>query len=320
MPPTRIPLIYGAADIGAVGKAKVTDLSVAQALIDVFVNAGHVGVDTSRQYSTGTSEEYLAKLDLKGARIDTKVFPTQPGNHSAARLPELFQQSLTALQGNKIRVFYLHAPDRSVPFEETLKTVDELYRAGHFEQFGLSNYMAWEVAEIVGICKANGYVLPTVYEGVYSILERGVEQELIPCLRKFGIKFAAYSPLAGGVLVGIYLNKGFEDAEPGSRFDPAGQYAAFFRRRYEPAIIPTRELNDVVVKHGFTLLEVSIRWLQHHSILTPDDHGIIYGGSKPEQLAKTLKINEEGPLPDEVIQAVNEMSAKVKGNTACYFL
>jgi len=316
---TRIPLIYGAADIGAPGKAQVTDLSVAQALIDVVVNAGHVGVDTARGYSGGTAEECLAKLSLKGGRIDTKVYPSQPGDHGKARLPELFQKSLAALKGNKIRVFYLHAPDRSVPYEETLKTVNELYKAGHFEQFGLSNYMAWEVADIVGICKANGYILPTVYQGVYNILERGVEAELIPCLRKFGIKFAAYSPLAGGVLAGVYLNKGLDDVEPDSHFGSAGQYSSYFRPRYEATIVPTRELNAVVVKHGLTLLEVSIRWLQHHSILTPADLGIIYGGSKPERLAKTLRINEEGPLPDEVVQAVNETYAKVKGKVFDYF-
>lgn len=64
------------------------------------------------------------------------------------------------------------------------------------EQFGLSNYFSWEVAEIYKICEANGYVRPTVYEGIYNAVDRAVEAELFPCLRKFGIKFAAYSPLA----------------------------------------------------------------------------------------------------------------------------
>ena len=60
-----------------------------------------------------------------------RIMPEKPGDHGRDRLHELFQQSLKALKGNKIRVLYLHAPDRSVPYEETLKAVDELYRAGH---------------------------------------------------------------------------------------------------------------------------------------------------------------------------------------------
>lgn len=53
-----------------------------------------------------------------------------------------------------------------------------------------------QVAEIVTICRANGYIPPTVYEGIYNFLDRTIEAELIPCLRKFGIKFVAYSALA----------------------------------------------------------------------------------------------------------------------------
>ena len=74
----------------------------------------------------------LSQLDLKGARVDTKVLPRQAGDHSSVRLKALFNQSLEALGPNiKIRVFYLHAPDRSVPYEETLETVNELYKQGY---------------------------------------------------------------------------------------------------------------------------------------------------------------------------------------------
>ena len=74
--------------------------------------------------------------------------------------------------------------------------MNELYKEGKFKRFGISNYTAWEVAEMVGICKANGYVAPTVYQGIYNAMHRGVEPELLPCLRKFGIAFYAFSPRA----------------------------------------------------------------------------------------------------------------------------
>lgn len=121
-------------------------------------------------------------------------------------------------------MWYLHGPDRTVPYEETLKAVNDLYKEGYFKRFGISNYMSyvlfnyqyfssnwhttrtvrnrWEVAEIVGICKANGYILPTAYQGLYNAIHRGVEPELFPCLRKFGISFYEFNPCMNQI-VGI---------------------------------------------------------------------------------------------------------------------
>ena len=76
----------------------------------------------------------------------------------------------------------------------TLKAIDELHREGKFRRFGISNYMAWEVAEMAGICRARGYVQPAVYQGIYNAIHRKVEPELFPCLRKFGIAFYGFNP------------------------------------------------------------------------------------------------------------------------------
>ena len=78
----------------------------------------------------------------------------------------------------------------------------------------------WEVAEIVGICKANGYIQPTAYQGIYNAIHRKVEPELFPCLRKYGIAFYEFNPLGGGFFTGRYRSMQ-DSAEPGSRFDPS---------------------------------------------------------------------------------------------------
>jgi hypothetical protein len=76
--------------------------------------------------------QILGTVDLKGvAKIDTKIFPRPPGEHAPEKLKATFQTSLAALGKHKIRVFYLHAPDRATPFEQTLRAVDELYKEGH---------------------------------------------------------------------------------------------------------------------------------------------------------------------------------------------
>jgi aflatoxin B1 aldehyde reductase len=95
-------------------------------------------------------------------------------------------------------------PDQTIPYEVTLKAVTDLYIEGYFKRFAISNYMAWEVAQICEICKANGYVMPSVYQGVYNALHRSVEPELFPCLRKYDMAFYNYNHLTGSYLTSRY--------------------------------------------------------------------------------------------------------------------
>lgn len=124
-----------------------------------------------------------------------------------------------ALKTDKIDMFYLHAPDRKTPFEDTLCEVNRLHEQGLFVRFGLSNFMAWEVARICEICQKHGWIMPSVYQGVYHVLQRSIESELLPCLRKNNISLYAFQPLAGGLLTGRYKRDQTE-FEEGSRFNP----------------------------------------------------------------------------------------------------
>ena len=72
------------------------------------------------------------------------------------------------------------------------------FAEGKFKEFGLSNYASWEVADIYHICKRNGWVLPTVYQGMYNAITRMVEGELFPALRHFGLRFYAYNTVRNG--------------------------------------------------------------------------------------------------------------------------
>jgi aflatoxin B1 aldehyde reductase len=147
--------LQGAGQFGAVGThERVSDPSVAQGFLDLMINHGQTGIDTSRIYCQGTSEkvsvhparmvctlsdalawfqrsQLVSELDFKGViRVDTKNYPAAPGDHSPEKLKEAFKASLDALNGKKIRVFYLHAPDRSVPFEDTLEAVNDIWKSG----------------------------------------------------------------------------------------------------------------------------------------------------------------------------------------------
>lgn len=152
--------------------------------------------------------------------------------------------------------------------------------------------MSWEVAEVVGICDRRGFKQPTVYQGIYNLLDRTPEGELFPCLRKFGIRFAAYTTLAGGYLTGKHLP--LPSVEPASElsennhFDPNWHMASFYISRYPPMVTAVTKLRVVAEKHGLTLTEVAYRWLQWHSKMIPEDHGVIVGASKIEQLENAI--------------------------------
>ncbi|KZP01189.1 Aldo keto reductase [Calocera viscosa TUFC12733] len=309
--PSRVPLLYGSAAFGEPGKhvTRLHTIPACQEVVDDFVKHGYTVFDCARGYGLGTSEEYLGKLDLKGGRVDTKLSSHEPGAFAPDQLRAQLAESLNALGPHKIRVLYLHAPDRKTPIEDTLRELNEMYKEGLFEEIGLSNYHSWEVAEFVWIARKNGWKQPTVYEGVYNALERMIETELISCLRKYGIRFYAYSPLAGGLLVGKILSHADVENTDSPRWNP----------KYAGLIPHLKPLKEALEKHNIQLSEAAHRWLQHHSALTPED-GVIIGASSIEQLETNIKFCEEGPLPEDILTILDEAWKNAKSTAAHYAL
>lgn len=299
--------------------------------MDLFQRHGHNEIDTARIYGGGSSEEMIADLTWKerGLIVDTKLYPNAGGpaafadgyTHKPEDLRRGLTNSLKALQSEDVDIFYLHAPDRNTPFEETLREVNKLHQEGRFCRLGLSNFMAWEVAQISEICIKNDWVRPTVYQGVYHVLQRSIESELIPCLRKYGISLYGFQPLAGGLLTGRYQRNQTE-FEEGSRFDPKILSGTIARGRYwNDAYFDALEtVHSAALKHDLTDAELALRWLKYHSKLSQDlGDAIIVGASRVSHLESNLKDLEKGPLPEEVVQAVEEAWSLVKGAVPNYW-
>lgn len=123
-------------------------------------------------YVGGKQEAWTRQAGWKdrGFTLATKVYPYEAGVHKPDRLKEHFETSLNELGADCVDIFYLHAPDHSVPFEETLCAVNELHKQGKFVNLGLSNFAAWEVAEVYNICKERGWVKPTIYQAMYNAI------------------------------------------------------------------------------------------------------------------------------------------------------
>jgi len=307
--------------------ARVHDIKDVEAILDAFRSHGHTEIDTARTYAGGTSEEYLGKIDLasKGLKLETKLSPNKKLaefiTHDAEGLRKHLLRSLTALNVKTLDMWYLHAPDRTVPYEVTLKAVNDLHREGYFKRFGVSNYAAWEVAEIVGICKANDYIQPTAYQGIYNAIHRAVEPELLPCLRKFGISFYEFNPLAGGFFTGRYTSLD-NIPEEGSRFDPNRSQGQNYRNRYwkEPYFEALASIRTVAEKFNLTLTEIALRWMSHHSFLKREyGDSILIGASSLNHIEQNLVDLEKGPLPEEIVQALDNAWFKVQSYASRYY-
>ena len=209
--PTKMPLItsssgkprvilglmtFGPPETEAKG-ARITSIDEYNKCLDYFQKEGYNEVDTARAYIAGDQEAWTkeAHWQDRGLTLATKCWPSEPGKHKKEPLKASLNKSLRELGTDCVDIFYLHAPDRSVPFEETLEGCNELFKEGKFVKLGLSNYAAWEVAEIYNIAKERGWVKPTIYQAMYNALTRDIDTELVPCCRKYGIDIVVYNPV-----------------------------------------------------------------------------------------------------------------------------
>lgn len=194
-----------------------------------------------------------------------------------------------------------------VPFKETLEALNELHREGKFFRLGLSNFTSFEVAEFAVLAAENGWVRPTIWQGMYNPITRGIETELLPACRRYGLDVLIYNPLAGGLFSGKYR---LGEIPKEGRFSNESALGARYRDRYfkDNSFEALRVIQPVVEKHGLTLLETALRWVHHHSKLKIRDgnDGIIIGVSSIDQLKSNLKDLEKGPLPEEVVKILDE--------------
>jgi aflatoxin B1 aldehyde reductase len=216
---------------------------------------------------------------------------------------------------NKVDVLYLHFPDSSTPIVETLQACAELHNKGGFNELGLSNYPAWEVVHIWHICDQNGWVKPTVYQGVYNGLSRGVESELVPALRNLGMRFYAYNPLAGGILAGKYSN--INDVTNGRFTERPNYKSRYWKTEFFDALDILKTACD---ESQITIIEAAFRWLVEHSALD-GEHGdaILIGASSISQLKQNLALLDKGKLDDSVLNAFNYAWEVSKSESPAYF-
>jgi aryl-alcohol dehydrogenase-like predicted oxidoreductase len=274
-------LVASVVGLGCNNFGRRIDLDATRAVVDAALDEGITLFDTSDSY--GESETFLGEV-LKGRRDDV-VLATKFGSDLGGRLGadwgargsrryirRAVESSLSRLQTDWIDLYQLHFPDPATPIEETLAALDELVREGKVRYIGSSNLAAWQVTEADWIARTRGSARFVSAQNHYSLLERGVERELVPACLAHGVGLLPYFPLASGLLTGKYRR-----GEPA----PAGTRLADRPDRLVQAAFGTIEaLEKYAAERGRTLLDVAIGGLAAR----PAVGSVIAGATRPEQV------------------------------------
>jgi len=285
-------------------------------VIDRAIDLGCNFIDTAL-YGQGRSEEVVGKA-LRGKRDDivltTKIYGTLGNGPNRARLSRLnllagVDASLRRLQTDHIDLYLLHSFDGETPLDETLRALDDIVRQGKARYIGCSNFAAWKVMEALWISAEKNLASFACIQSQYNLLNRfEIEPELMPLCRQFGIGIMTYSPLAIGLLSGLF-RRGQEPPPhtPWSRGENKGMSPHKYNLEeamdeFNDRIVQT--LVDIGQRHGRTPGQVAIAWiLDHDEISAP-----ILGADLPEHVDEICaglvwKLGaEDRALLDEVSQ------------------
>jgi len=292
-----------------------------------------IEIDTAFLYEYCKTEVLLGSIYLQ-KKVDTTVrwsiatkanpFPNSGKSLKPESIKMQMQTSFKNLGVDRVDIFYLHAPDYKNPIEASLQACQELYQEGKFSELGLSNYSAWQVVDIYHICKSKGWVLPTVYQGMYNPIVRGAEPELFPALRKYGIRFYAYNPLAGGLLTGKYS---FDTKPTKGRFVDRKHYMdRYWKDSSFQAVEVVKEAcalpdDGATSPSEISLTDATFRWMMHHSQLKAEyGDKIIIGGSSLAQFEQNFNhCYGSVPLPKRVVDAFTAAWDIAKPDAPSYF-
>jgi aryl-alcohol dehydrogenase-like predicted oxidoreductase len=297
-----------------------TDESGSHAQLDMFVEAGGNLVDTADVYSRGVSEEIIGSwLAARPAAVRDDVvlatkgrFPMGPGSNdvglSRRHLQRALDDSLRRLGVDCVDLYQVHAFDPLTGLEETLRTLDDMVRAGKVRYVGLSNFTGWQVQKVVGLARARNLEVPVTLQPQYNLLVRELEWEVVPSCLDAGLGLLPWSPLGGGWLTGKYR----QDARPtgATRLgeNPERGVEAYDRRSTQQRTWDVvNAVREVAERRGVSMAQVALAWLRDRPGVT----SVILGARTTEQLKDNLGAADVRLTPEdvEVLDAASDPNA-----------
>jgi aryl-alcohol dehydrogenase-like predicted oxidoreductase len=282
------------------------------AIVNQALDLGITFIDTADSYNGGLSEEYIGQA-LKGRRAEA-IICTKTGwdvgdgpndqGLSRRRIMQRIDGSLKRLGTDYVDVYYMHRPDPHTPIEESLRAMDDLVRSGKVRYVACSNFAGWLIATMAGICERNGYQTPVVSQSLYNILERQIEDEVIPASEHHGLSIVPYAPLASGFLTGRYRPD--EPVPENSRGHLSEAWRA--RRLTDWNFRAQDVLGRFADERDHTISELAISWLLAQAPVC----SVIAGATSPEQVVANARASDwELTLSDlsEIDQLLEEIDA-----------
>ncbi len=266
--------------------------ATARELILGAFDRGITHIDLANNYGPppGSAESTMGKVlasDLHSHRDDLIIsskagYDMQPGPYgrggSRKYLISSLDQSLKRMGLEYVDIFYHHVPDAETPLEETMGALDQIVRSGKALYVGVSNYPPELARKAAGLLRQLGTPL-TIHQPRYSMLQRGIEDGLLPVLQEEGVGCIAFSPLAQGILTDRYLGG---DVPADSR----AARAAFLKPTdlTEGKLNAVRKLNEMAAGRGQTLAQMALAWVLRHETMT----SVLIGASRISQLDDAL--------------------------------
>jgi len=291
-------------------------------IMDYAFEKGITLFDTANIYNKGESEKIVAK-GIKGRRdkiiLATKVGYPLGGDLSKTNLSknhifQAFDDSLKRLDTDYIDLYYMHAPDYTTPIEESLEAMTLLIQSGKVNYFGISNFAAWQIADLLAACNKHGFIPPIITQNVYNPITRGIESELIPFLNAHNLSLTIYNPIAAGLLAGKHkVGKPSEN----TRFS---NNPVYYDRYWSDAnFIAVESLAEIASTLDISLLELTMRWC----ISQPKVSTIITGVSRIGQLEQNIasldgQTLESLQLSSDVIAKINSVWLSLTSNRFGY--
>jgi aryl-alcohol dehydrogenase-like predicted oxidoreductase len=296
--------------LGTMTWGRDTDEHEARDQLIAFAEAGGSLVDTAAGYGDGASEELIGTLIGDVVARDEIVIATKAGisRRTGTRVTDASRGSLlTALDGSLRRlgvdhvdIWQVHTWVDDAPLEETLSALDTAVATGRASYVGVSNYAGWQTAQAATWQRAvPGRVPLASTQMEYSLLNRTIEDEVLPAAHALGLGVLAWSPLGRGVLTGKYRTGTPADSRAAtSHF--AGFVGAYLGPRSQQVVEAVARAADGL---GWTPLEVALAWVRDRPGVTAP----ILGARTAQQLRGALGV-EELTLPEEITAALDDVS------------
>jgi aryl-alcohol dehydrogenase-like predicted oxidoreductase len=270
-------------------------------MINYAIDAGITLLDTANVYE---SEPIIGKaLAENGKRhqilIATKVHhPVGPGPNerglSRLHIIRECEKSLQRLRTDYIDLYQVHRCSFRIPVDETLSALTDLVRQGKVRYIGTSTHPAWKIMEAIMISELKGYARYISEQSPYNLLDRRIENELIPMCQAHGVGILVWSPLAMGILAGRYAEWPGEKGKypPGSRADldekghPLAGGGIYAERVTPEGVVVGNKFLKLAKDYGISAAQLAMLWAKDQEGVT----GLLAGARNLEQLKQILPV------------------------------